>query len=146
MTIGYTLTSRKVQVSIAILRELIHTDITEQVSKLSDSWRTATNSKRAMRGGGFGGISSLEKKRHYKALDRHSAQARGYDMVFDEDEVRRRHKRSDYRSRSPRSRSPDRSRREDHKRYDRGSQNRKDVDRDHHRDRDYRYTDRNRRR
>ncbi|KEF57096.1 peptidylprolyl isomerase [Exophiala aquamarina CBS 119918] len=43
----------------------IHVDFSQSVSKLSDTWRDATNSKRAKNSGGFGGIASLEKKRHY---------------------------------------------------------------------------------
>ncbi|KAH6712847.1 putative peptidyl-prolyl cis-trans isomerase-like 4, partial [Leptodontidium sp. MPI-SDFR-AT-0119] len=44
----------------------IHVDFSQSVSKLSDTWRTATNSKRRHGGGGFGGVSGLEKKRQYK--------------------------------------------------------------------------------
>ncbi|KAJ5054270.1 uncharacterized protein L3040_000549 [Drepanopeziza brunnea f. sp. 'multigermtubi'] len=44
----------------------IHVDFSQSVSKLSDTWRTATNSKRRNGGGGFGGVSGLEKKRQYK--------------------------------------------------------------------------------
>ncbi|EHK99944.1 putative Peptidyl-prolyl cis-trans isomerase-like 4 [Glarea lozoyensis 74030] len=47
----------------------IHVDFSQSVSKLSDSWRTATNSKRRQGGGGFGGVSGLEKKRQYKAAE-----------------------------------------------------------------------------
>ncbi|KAI9797194.1 MAG: Peptidyl-prolyl cis-trans isomerase cyp6 [Piccolia ochrophora] len=65
----------------------IHVDFSQSVSKLSDSWRDATNSKRARQGGGFGGISGLEKKRHYKAMDSTTARPRGYGMVFDEDDT-----------------------------------------------------------
>ncbi|KAI9682166.1 MAG: Peptidyl-prolyl cis-trans isomerase cyp6 [Caeruleum heppii] len=88
----------------------IHVDFSQSVSKLSDSWRTATNSKRAKHGGGFGGISGLEKKRHYKAMDSHGGDSRGYGMVFDRDEVRRRHNRygdsQSYGRRRSRSPSP----------------------------------------
>ncbi|KAI9825654.1 MAG: Peptidyl-prolyl cis-trans isomerase cyp6 [Thelocarpon impressellum] len=69
----------------------IHVDFSQSVSKLSDSWRNATNSKRSRHGGGFGGISGLEKKRQYKAMDNYGNGPRGYGMVFDKDEVRRRH-------------------------------------------------------
>ena len=75
----------------------IHVDFSQSVSKLSDSWREATNSKRSQKRGGFGGISGLEKKRQYKAAydDEfsmgHSRGKKGYRMVFDKDEVRRRH-------------------------------------------------------
>ncbi|KAI9825037.1 MAG: UDP-N-acetylglucosamine pyrophosphorylase [Phylliscum demangeonii] len=61
----------------------IHVDFSQSVSKLSDTWRTSTNAKRAQQKGGFGGISSLEKKRQYKAGDHPRTSARGYNMVFD---------------------------------------------------------------
>merc|ERR1711939_997355 len=48
----------------------IHVDFSQSVSKLSDTWRTATNSKRRHGGGGFGGVSGLEKKRQYKVEGR----------------------------------------------------------------------------
>ena len=64
-----------------------------QVSRLSDKWRTATNSKRAQHGGGFGGVSSLEKKRQFRAADPKEDDDRkrsnGYGMVFDKDAIRR---------------------------------------------------------
>ena len=47
----------------------IHVDFSQSVSKLSDSWRDATNNKRRNQAGGFGGIASLEKKRQYRAED-----------------------------------------------------------------------------
>ncbi|KAI9835412.1 MAG: Peptidyl-prolyl cis-trans isomerase cyp6 [Sarea resinae] len=47
----------------------IHVDFSQSVSKLSETWRTATNSKRAKHGGGFGGLSNLEKKRQYRAAE-----------------------------------------------------------------------------
>jgi peptidyl-prolyl cis-trans isomerase-like 4 len=59
-----------------------------QVSRLSDTWRKVTNSKRAKQGGGFGGISGLEKKRQYKAMDT-TDRDRGYGMVFDKNGNRR---------------------------------------------------------
>ncbi|KAH0543019.1 Peptidyl-prolyl cis-trans isomerase cyp6 [Glutinoglossum americanum] len=65
-----------------------------KVSKLSDTWRTATNSRRAKQGGGFGGVSGLEKKRQYKAMDSSAGRSDGYSMIFDRDEVRRRHESS----------------------------------------------------
>ncbi|TVY13825.1 Peptidyl-prolyl cis-trans isomerase-like 4 [Lachnellula arida] len=93
----------------------IHVDFSQSVSKLSDTWRTATNSKRRHGGGGFGGVSGLEKKRHYKMEEYSSGPRRDrYGMVYDEDELRRRHEReekfdSSKRERS-RSRSPQRER------------------------------------
>ncbi|KAL2071319.1 hypothetical protein VTL71DRAFT_12554 [Oculimacula yallundae] len=94
----------------------IHVDFSQSVSKLSDTWRTATNSKRRHGGGGFGGVSGLEKKRQYKLEGRERRDR--YGMVYDEDEMRRRHERdgkssADTRERS-RSRSPQRE-----KEYDR---------------------------
>ncbi|KAL9121553.1 MAG: hypothetical protein Q9187_001887 [Circinaria calcarea] len=67
----------------------IHVDFSQSVSKLSDTWRTATNSKRAAGYGGFGGISGLEKKRQYRAMDTAGKQSRGYGMVFDRDDIRK---------------------------------------------------------
>lgn len=67
----------------------IHVDFSQSVSKLSDSWRNATNSKRARQTGGFGGIASLEKKRHYREQDGQGHRGRDYRMVFDRDEIRR---------------------------------------------------------
>ena len=93
----------------------IHVDFSQSVSKLSDTWRTATNSKRRQGGGGFGGVSGLEKKRHYKAADYSNSGRRDrYGMVYDEEELRRRHERegkydSEKRERS-RTRSPQRER------------------------------------
>jgi peptidyl-prolyl cis-trans isomerase-like 4 len=129
----------------------IHVDFSQSVSKLSDTWRTATNSKRRMGGGGFGGVSSLEKKRQYKA----ESEGRGrdkrdrYGMVYDEEELRKRHERegkfssADQRERS-RSRSPQRERRDydsrDDRRGDGGQRGGRDRDRygdrDRNRDRD----------
>ena len=44
----------------------IHVDFSQSVSRLSDTWRDATNAKRKRQGGGFGGIENLEKKRQYR--------------------------------------------------------------------------------
>ncbi|KPI41284.1 Peptidyl-prolyl cis-trans isomerase-like 4 [Cyphellophora attinorum] len=44
----------------------IHVDFSQSVSKISNLWRDATNSKRARNKGGFGGIDSLQKKSHYR--------------------------------------------------------------------------------
>jgi peptidyl-prolyl cis-trans isomerase-like 4 len=116
----------------------IHVDFSQSVSKLSDTWRTATNRKRSHGGGGFGGVSGLEKKRQYKAADYGGGRRDRYGMVYDEDELRRRHERegrydSEKRERS-RSRSPQRDS------YDsrgRGGRDRDGEDRD-------RYEERNR--
>ncbi|KAL8808441.1 MAG: hypothetical protein Q9223_003998 [Gallowayella weberi] len=70
----------------------IHVDFSQSVSRLSDTWRTATNSKRANQSGGFGGVANLEKKRQYRAVkpDDHSKSrsSNGYDMVHDKDDLR----------------------------------------------------------
>lgn len=92
-----------------------------QVSKLSDSWRDATIAKRSGQRGGFGGVSSLEKKRQYRSM---ADQGRkdSYGMVFDKHEMRHRNSgqdRRDYdhlersRSRSPRRREYHRDDRRD---------------------------------
>src|SRR5438552_1093760 len=85
-------------------------DQNSQVSKLSETWRTATNSKRAKQGGGFGGVSGLEKKRQYKAMDSSAGRSDGYSMVFDRDEVRRRHGKGEERKLESRQRTRSRSR------------------------------------
>jgi len=90
----------------------IHVDFSQSVSRLSDKWRTATNSKRAQNGGGFGGVSSLEKKRQFRAAeskeDDDRKRSSGYGMVFDKDAIRRgQDKVHDQKLRKPsRSRSP----------------------------------------
>ncbi|CAL8580103.1 Peptidyl-prolyl cis-trans isomerase-like 4 [Xanthoria parietina] len=69
----------------------IHVDFSQSVSRLSDTWRTATNTKRANQSGGFGGVANLEKKRQYRAVDpeRHtrSRKPTGYDMVHDKNDL-----------------------------------------------------------
>lgn len=97
----------------------IHVDFSQSVSKLSDSWRTATNSKRRSQGGGFGGISSLEKKRQYRAEYTVKSRSDRYGMVFDEEEARKRREKSREHENRPRrrSRSP---RRDRHDREDDG--------------------------
>ncbi|KAL2042078.1 hypothetical protein N7G274_005266 [Stereocaulon virgatum] len=116
----------------------IHVDFSQSVSRLSDKWRTATNTKRAQNGGGFGGISSLEKKQQFRAAetkgDDERKRSNGYGMVFDEDAIRQRGDRvPDQKPRtSSRSRSP---RRQDRYRtppkHDRGRQDRsRDYERD----------------
>ncbi|KIV82541.1 peptidyl-prolyl cis-trans isomerase-like 4 [Exophiala sideris] len=67
----------------------IHVDFSQSVSKLSDVWRNSTNNKRARHSGGFGGIADLEKKRHYRDQDGGGRNGRGYRMVFDKDDIRR---------------------------------------------------------
>ena len=125
----------------------IHVDFSQSVSKLSDTWRDATNSKRARHVGGFGGIASLEKKSHYREEDGRSGGGRGYRMVFDKGDMKRgpdsRPESTDDRRRS-RSRSPRYDKRSHHRDGDRRDRDRdRNWDRDQGRDRDrYRESDR----
>jgi len=128
----------------------IHVDFSQSVSKLSDSWRTATNSKRRQGGGGFGGVDGLERKRQYRKEDYSGAGKRDrYGMVYDEDELRRRHKnegrKEDAEGERRRSRSPRKERSEyDGRDSERsGGQPRKSMKEDRRYDRD-RYDDRDR--
>lgn len=108
----------------------IHVDFSQSVSKLSDSWRTATNSKRRTTGGGFGGVSGLEKKRQYKGEDYGGRRDR-YGMVYDEDELRKRHEREgkyESEKRESRSRSRSRSPREKKGDYERDQRDRRRWD------------------
>ncbi|EPQ61769.1 Bgt-2381 [Blumeria graminis f. sp. tritici] len=90
----------------------IHVDFSQSVSKLSDNWRSVTNSKRKSRGGGFGGVSGLEKKRQYKSgVERKGREKKDrYGMIIDEEEMRKWHERGSKeagsRRESSRSRSP----------------------------------------
>jgi peptidyl-prolyl cis-trans isomerase-like 4 len=111
----------------------IHVDFSQSVSKLSDSWRTSTNSKRRHGGGGFGGVSGLEKKRQYKAAEYGGVRRDRYGMVYDEDELRKRHERegkydSDKKEKS-RSRSPQEERRGYYERDERDGKRRDDGER-----------------
>ncbi|KAJ5201539.1 uncharacterized protein N7498_006202 [Penicillium cinerascens] len=62
----------------------IHVDFSQSVSKLSESWRNATVTKRKQRGG-FGGVADLEQKRQYRGseYDRVDEDDDSYGMVFD---------------------------------------------------------------
>lgn len=103
----------------------IHVDFSQSVSKLSDTWRDATNSKRAKHSGGFGGIESLEKKRHYREQEGRESGGRGYRMVFDKDDIRR------DRNSPPRTKEPRRSRsRSQSPRPDRHGRRGRDEERD----------------
>ncbi|POS88007.1 Cyclophilin-like protein [Erysiphe pulchra] len=75
----------------------IHVDFSQSVSKISDSWRSATNSKRRAQAGGFGGVSGLEKKRQYKSDKERRGRDRKdkYGMIIDEEELRKRHMREE---------------------------------------------------
>ncbi|EXJ53627.1 peptidylprolyl isomerase [Cladophialophora psammophila CBS 110553] len=120
----------------------IHVDFSQSVSKLSDTWRDATNSKRARQSGGFGGIASLEKKRHYREDDDRGQNGGKYRMIFDKDDIRRnKESRREEGPRRSRSRSPqyDRkeSRRDEHRPRDQDRHGRRDRrERDQYRDRD----------
>lgn len=87
----------------------IHVDFSQSVSKLSNDWRSNTNSKTARSRGGFGGIESLEKRRQYRATDGGRERGDKYDYVFNKDsrggDRRRDERDTAYRSRS---RSPQR--------------------------------------
>ena len=128
-----------------------YTDHVLQVSRLSDKWRNATNSKRAQHGGGFGGIAGLEKKRQFRAIDPKADEDRkhsnGYGMVIDKDAIR--HERVTESDRQDRPRKCSRSRSpKSHNRY-REQAPSGDVRRRRDRSRDYRrddYEDRSRRR
>ncbi|KAJ5893032.1 hypothetical protein N7504_009723 [Penicillium tannophilum] len=67
----------------------IHVDFSQSVSKLSESWRNATVTKRRQRGG-FGGVADLEKKRQYRVPDEVRADKPddSYNMVFDKNKRR----------------------------------------------------------
>lgn len=82
----------------------IHVDFSQSVSKLSDTWRDATNSKRRTRGGGFGGVDDLQRKRHYRGEEDRST-GKGYRMVFNKEDIKSSDQKARPRERS-RSRSP----------------------------------------
>lgn len=87
----------------------IHVDFSQSVSKLSDTWRDATNSKRRTQGGGgFGGVDSLQRKRHYRDEEDRGT-GKGYRMVFNKDDMKSTDREERPRERS-RSRSPRRER------------------------------------
>jgi peptidyl-prolyl cis-trans isomerase-like 4 len=61
----------------------IHVDFSQSVSKLSDVWRDSQNTRRQFkRGGGFGGVKELEKRRQYR--NQEDRERRGYGMVEEE--------------------------------------------------------------
>ncbi|KAI9735413.1 MAG: Peptidyl-prolyl cis-trans isomerase cyp6 [Claussenomyces sp. TS43310] len=129
----------------------IHVDFSQSVSKLSDTWRTATNSKRRMGGGGFGGVSGLEKKSQYKVANYGGGRKDRYGMVYDEDELRKKHERERRHDSERRERTRSRSPRSERRDYDRdgvrrGDGGRHEDDRYHDRDRVGRRGDEYRRR
>ncbi|KAK0882266.1 Peptidyl-prolyl cis-trans isomerase-like 4 [Friedmanniomyces endolithicus] len=67
----------------------IHVDFSQSVSKLSNDWRSSTNSKTARSKGGFGGFDSLEKRRQYRGAEGGGERSDGYDYVFEKGERRR---------------------------------------------------------
>ncbi|KAF1808903.1 cyclophilin-like protein [Eremomyces bilateralis CBS 781.70] len=135
----------------------IHVDFSQSVSRLSDTWRTATNTKRQS-AAGFGGIQGLEKKRQYRTEDREgSTRVDKYGMVFDKargkggngrpSEAPEEHHGGRRRSRSI---SPRRNREPDYRRskYDDGGprpgERRRSRSRDQHRDKRRRHRSRER--
>lgn len=119
----------------------IHVDFSQSVSKLSDTWRDATNMKRQRQGGGFGGIENLQRKRHYRdEEDRNTS--KGYRMIFDKAEIKETDRNDRPRNRS-RSRSPKQHLREHRHDRDRHIRRRRDEDYDSRRG-DDRYRDRRR--
>ncbi|PUU75836.1 cyclophilin-like domain-containing protein [Tuber borchii] len=71
----------------------IHVDFSQSVSKLSDTWRLATNAKRqnAANSRGFGGSNQLEKRHQYREGNKKSQGSSGNTgYVFNEADVRRR--------------------------------------------------------
>ncbi|KAF9886405.1 Peptidyl-prolyl cis-trans isomerase cyp6 [Aspergillus nanangensis] len=80
----------------------IHVDFSQSVSKLQESWRNATISKRSGQRGGFGGVDSLERKRQYRASDNPRQTDDDYAMMFDKKESRRRSPPRSSRSPGPR--------------------------------------------
>ncbi|KAJ6015800.1 hypothetical protein N7540_010391 [Penicillium herquei] len=128
----------------------IHVDFSQSVSKLSESWRNATVTKRRQRGG-FGGVADLEQKRQYRVTDerRDDEQDASYRMVFDKSKSRRGpgpDSREDARRSPPRDSDSNRDRRDQYKSRRRSysrSPDRKGSrqDRDRYRDRE---RDRNR--
>jgi len=71
----------------------IHVDFSQSVSKISDIWRNETNQKRRKNArGGWGGVKELEKRRHYR--DQHDDEDDGYEMVYGDEEMKRRHERN----------------------------------------------------
>ena len=134
----------------------IHVDFSQSVSRLSETWRSATNTKRKRQTGGFGGISSLEKKQHYRA-ENWEKERGDYGMVFNDKHYRA--KGNSYpagrdgrrqRSRSPRRDGRDRDkfyssneRVDERKRYRTSNMEKRENDgwkaddRRHHHDNDY---------
>lgn len=79
--------------SVLIDDRRIHVDFSQSVSKLSEVWRSETNTKRksaaAKRGGGgWGGVEELEKWRKYRDEDDRRDNEDSYQMVHGAEEMR----------------------------------------------------------
>jgi peptidyl-prolyl cis-trans isomerase-like 4 len=122
----------------------IHVDFSQSVSKLSDQWRGNENAKRRKRGGGWGGIQELEKRRQYRAEDDGDRRGDGrYGMVFEKEQAAKRKREEEERggvkSRSRSPLPPPRRRDGSRERYrDRSSPRRRDKSRERARDDDRR--------
>lgn len=112
----------------------IHVDFSQSVSKLSESWRNSTVTKRRQRGG-FGGVDDLEQKRQYRATDDAPSYEDddAHNMVFDK--PRRDNNQSSRSGPPPRRNDRDRSPRRDRDYRDR--RDRRDRSRDRYRRRSY---------
>ena len=98
--------------SVLIDDRRIHVDFSQSVSKLSDVWRSETNSKRKRAavtgGGGWGGVQELEKWRKYRDEEVDHTEHNRYKMVHGMEELRGRHGGRDGGEESgPRTREPD---------------------------------------
>jgi peptidyl-prolyl cis-trans isomerase-like 4 len=125
----------------------IHVDFSQSVSKLSEAWRSDTNTKRRTQArgkGGWGGVRELEKWRKYRDEEDHDAE--NYGMVYGDEEMRKKHenhaKRGENRRGDPR---PDerhriddrRDRRHDGRRYDEDNRRRRSRSRSPRKPRHY---------
>lgn len=125
--------SQSVRSTLLFLDAILTTD---QVSKLSESWRNATVTKRKQRGG-FGGVADLEQKRQYRGFeyDRVDEDDDFYGMVFDK---RKEKDQKDQKDRPPGPPPRQRSPRQDSYRDRRGSRSPRGRDsRDRYRRRSY---------
>ncbi|KAK1756684.1 cyclophilin-like domain-containing protein [Echria macrotheca] len=101
--------------SVLIDDRRIHVDFSQSVSRLSDVWRSETNTKRkhaAVRTGGWGGVRELEKWRKYRNEDDERVDDGGYKMVHGIEEMRGRHG-TDDRAKGDAPRQPDADRKDD---------------------------------
>lgn len=85
--------------SVLIDDRRIHVDFSQSVSRLSDVWRSETNTKRKSAagrrgGGGWGGVRELEKWRKYRDDEDERGYDESYKMVHGVEELRR-HERED---------------------------------------------------